>query len=100
MSKKRVFELIRKEEVVLFAGAGMSIYAGYPSGAKLATILHDNLPEDLKEDIKLTYDLPKLCEEIFLIKGNKSYLIDTLKKDLEKNHQQPKRINFLQAFHK
>lgn len=84
MSKKRLFELIRKEEVVLFAGAGMSRYAGYPSGAKLAEILHENLPEDLKEDIKLIYDLPKLCEEIFLIKGNKSYLIDTLKKEFEK----------------
>ncbi len=29
MAKDRIFELIRKEEVVLFVGAGMSLYAGY-----------------------------------------------------------------------
>ena len=32
MNKESLFELIRKEEVVLFVGAGLSIYAGFPSG--------------------------------------------------------------------
>lgn len=36
MEKERIFELIRKEEVLLFAGAGLSRYAGYPSGKELA----------------------------------------------------------------
>ena len=48
MASKRIFELIRREEVVLFAGAGMSRYAGFPSGAELADILHKNLSDDIK----------------------------------------------------
>lgn len=41
MSKERIFELVRNEELLLFVGAGMSLYAGYPNGAKLAEILHE-----------------------------------------------------------
>jgi len=85
MAKERIFELIRNEEVVLFIGAGMSVYAGYPSGAKLAEILHSGLTEELKKDIALNYDLPKLAEEIYNIKGrNKNYLFSTLKKQFQK----------------
>jgi len=84
MASKRIFELIRREEVVLFAGAGMSRYAGFPSGAELADILHKNLSDDIKCDIEHTWNLPKLCEDIFLLKGNKSYLIETLKQEFKK----------------
>jgi len=84
MANKRIFELIRREEVVLFAGAGMSRYAGFPSGAELADILHKNLSDDIKCDIEHTWNLPKLCEDIFLLKGNKSYLIETLKQEFKK----------------
>lgn len=84
MASKRIFELIRREEVVLFAGAGMSRYAGYPSGAELADILHRNLSDDIKCDIEHTWNLPKLCEDILLLKGNKSYLIETLKQEFKK----------------
>ncbi|MDR7371037.1 SIR2 family protein [Flavobacterium aquidurense] len=86
MASKRIFELIRKEEVVLFAGAGMSRYAGYPSGGELADILYKNLSDDIREDIEPTFNLPKLCEDILLIKGNKSYLIETLKKEFRKKN--------------
>ncbi|WP_281631467.1 SIR2 family protein [Flavobacterium luteolum] len=84
MASKRIFELIRKEEVVLFAGAGMSRYAGFPSGGELADILHKNLSDDIKGDVEHTWNLPKLCEDIFLLQGNKSYLIDTLKQEFKK----------------
>ncbi|MCD9575072.1 SIR2 family NAD-dependent protein deacylase [Flavobacterium soyae] len=85
MAKERIFELIRNEEVVLFVGAGMSMYAGCPSGAKLAEILHNGLTEELKKDITLNYDLSKLAEEICNIKGgNKNYLFSTLKKEFQK----------------
>ncbi|MGL2999629.1 SIR2 family NAD-dependent protein deacylase [Flavobacterium sp. RSSB_23] len=85
MAKERIFELIRNEEVVLIVGAGMSVYAGYPSGAKLAEILHSGLTEELKKDIALNYDLPKLAEEIYNVKGgNKNYLFSTLKKQFQK----------------
>ena len=85
MASERIFELIRKEEVVLFAGAGMSMYAGYPSGAKLSQILYDNLSDDIKPDIEFTYNLPKLCDDIFQLKGgNKSYLLEILKKEFKR----------------
>lgn len=85
MSKERIFELIRKEEAVLFVGAGMSLYAGYPSGAKLAEILYNNLITDLQEQIDFTTNLPKLAEDIYYLKGgNKNYLIENLKKEFQK----------------
>ncbi|HEY6144412.1 MAG TPA: SIR2 family protein [Flavobacterium sp.] len=85
MGKERIFELIRKEELVLFAGAGMSIYAGYPSGEKLANIMYDNLTNDFKKDLEFTNNLPKLTEDIYNLKGgNKNYLIEILKKEFQK----------------
>lgn len=85
MSKERIFELIRKEEAALFVGAGMSLYAGYPSGAQLAKIFFDNLTSDLQNQISFTNDLPKLAEDIYYIKGgNKNYLIEMLKKEFQK----------------
>ncbi|MFH6966615.1 SIR2 family NAD-dependent protein deacylase [Flavobacterium sp. FlaQc-28] len=85
MANERIFELIRKEEVLLFAGAGMSIYAGYPSGASLSQIIYDNLSNDIKPDIEFTWNLPKLCDDIFQIKGgNKNFLIEILKREFKK----------------
>ena len=65
MSKERIFELVRNEELLLFVGAGMSRYAGYPSGAELAEILHENLPSDLREHIVLTWDLSEIADNIY-----------------------------------
>lgn len=85
MAKDRIFELIRKEEVVLFVGAGMSLYAGYPSGEKLSQILYDNLTNDLKKDIEFTKILPRLAEDIYNLKGgNKNYLFEILKREFQK----------------
>lgn len=85
MGKERVFELIRKEDVVLFVGAGMSMYAGYPSGAMLSKIFYDNLSKDLKSDIEFTEDLPKLTNDIYYLKGgNKNYLLQILKREFQK----------------
>jgi NAD-dependent SIR2 family protein deacetylase len=85
MAKDRIFELIRREEVVLFVGAGMSLYAGYPSGEKLSKILYDNLTNDLKKDIEFTKNLPRLAEDIYNLKGgNKNYLFEILKGEFQK----------------
>ncbi|SEF82618.1 SIR2 family protein [Flavobacterium urumqiense] len=85
MSKERIFELIRKEEATLFVGAGMSLYAGYPSGAKLAETLYKNLTSDLQKELDFTTNLPKLAEDIYYLKGgNKNYLIEILKKEFQK----------------
>lgn len=85
MAKDRVFELIRKEEVVLFVGAGMSLYAGYPSGEMLSKILYDNLTNDLKKEVDFDTNLPKLADDIYNLKGgNKNYLFEILKKEFQK----------------
>jgi NAD-dependent SIR2 family protein deacetylase len=85
MSKERIFELIRKEEAALFVGAGMSLYAGYLSGAELAETLFNNLTSDLQKEIDFTTNLPKLAEDIYYLKGgNKNYLIEILKREFQK----------------
>lgn len=84
MEKESVFELIRKEEMILFAGAGMSLYAGFPSGKELAKIFHENLPTNEQNEIDLSSDLLQVSEDIFNIKnGNKNYLIAKLKECFE-----------------
>ena len=45
---EEIYKLIREESVALFCGAGLSIKAGYPSGAKLAESLYSNLIDDEK----------------------------------------------------
>lgn len=86
MEKERLFELIRKEEVLLFAGAGMSMYAGYPSGKSLGKTFYHNLTPIQQKEIELTSDLLKLTEDIFNLKnGNKYYLIEILKKEFQKD---------------
>ncbi|MCT3919239.1 SIR2 family protein [Elizabethkingia anophelis] len=81
MGKEKLFELIRNEEVILFTGAGMSIYAGYPSGPSLAKLLYDGLTKEEQQDIDFTNDLPKLADDIYNIHGGKkNYLLRSLRK--------------------
>jgi hypothetical protein len=70
MYKESLFELIRKEEVIIWAGAGMSLYAGYPSGKKLGEILVETLTAKEKESIDTGLPLPDLAEEFYRLKGN------------------------------
>lgn len=86
MEKERIFELIRKEEMILFAGAGLSLYAGYPSGNSLARIMYDNLTFTQRNAIDFSPDLLKLAEDIYNLKsGNKNYLIEILKREFQKD---------------
>nr|GFA12373.1 hypothetical protein [Tanacetum cinerariifolium] len=48
MNKESLFELIRSEEVTLWAGAGLSLYADYPSGRRTAAILYESFPESFR----------------------------------------------------
>lgn len=78
---ENLFGLIRSEEVVIWAGAGLSISAGYPSGKELCEILLHNLPKSEKELINNNLLLPDLAEEIYRIKGNnRNSIIRILKK--------------------
>ncbi|CAM2973078.1 SIR2 family NAD-dependent protein deacylase [Flavobacterium frigoris] len=86
MEKERLFELIRKEEVLLFAGAGMSMYAGYPSGKDLAKIMHNKLTTSQQDEVQLNSDLLQITEDIYNLKnGNKNFIIEILKKEFQKD---------------
>lgn len=76
---ENLFNLIRNEEVVLWAGAGMSLGAGYPSGQKLTEILYGSLSASEKELINSSLPLPDFAEEFYRIKGdNKNVMIRLL----------------------
>ena len=51
MYKESLFEAISKVEVVLWVGAGLSLYAGLPSGAGLREILYEGLTPLEKEEV-------------------------------------------------
>jgi len=48
MNKEDLFNYIRKEEVVIWAGAGFSKYAGYPLGGELKDLIFNALPLQIK----------------------------------------------------
>lgn len=78
--QERLFDLIRKEDVIIWAGAGMSMYAGYPSGQRLAEILLESLTEEEKNLISKNSQLSYIAEEFLRIKdGDRTPLINILK---------------------
>ena len=85
MEKERLFELIRKEEILLFAGAGLSMYAGYPSGKSLGETFYKNLTPSEQKEVELTPNLLKLTEEtrnypsIFLLCGSSVVFLNIFK---------------------
>jgi len=77
---ERVFELIKKEELILFCGAGMSIYAGYPSGKQLADKIYSKMTKDEIDQISTNLPLPDLTEEFVNMRmGSRKALITILK---------------------
>jgi len=64
MSKQNLFRLIRQEDVILFVGAGFSLYAGYPSGKQLKEVFLNELNDDEKSEIDQTSKLPELTNDI------------------------------------
>ena len=78
--KDNLFQLIRNEDVILWAGAGLSLYAGYPSGKKLRDELYNSLSPSEKQQINPNLKLPDLAEEIYRLKGTKNPIIKVLKR--------------------
>ncbi len=76
--KESLFQAISKGEVVLWAGAGLSLYAGLPSGARLREILYEGLTPLEKEEVRKNSDLSHLADEICKLKGNRNYIIKVL----------------------
>ena len=80
MQKQNLFQLISKGEVVLWAGAGLSMYAGLPSGNAVAKSLYEGLTDEEKKLIDSKLLLPDLAEEIYRIKANsRNYIIQKLR---------------------
>ena len=79
MYKESLFQAISKGEVVLWVGAGLSLYAGLPSGVQLREILYKGLTPLEKEEVGEESDLSHLADEICTLKGNRNYIIQTLK---------------------
>lgn len=77
--KARLFDLISKEDVVLFAGAGLSIYAGYPSGNVLKSIFYDRLNVKEKEIIDKHQSLSTLTQNLFDLHNSRNSTIQTLR---------------------
>lgn len=80
MHKENLFKLISKEDAVLWAGAGLSMYAGLPSGTDVARALIEGLSSEERRIVNKNLLLPDLAEEIFRIKGsNRNYIIQKLR---------------------
>lgn len=69
-NKERLFELVRREEVVIWVGAGLSLYAGYPSSNNLKDILYNGLSKPEKRNIRRSLILPDFAEEFIKLKNN------------------------------
>lgn len=78
MIKENLFEQIRKEDVVLWAGAGMSIYAGYPSGNDLRDIIYNDLNPAVRQEIAPSTSLIDMAESYVLSKKGSRNELNTL----------------------
>jgi hypothetical protein len=76
MEQQELFEAIRKEDVVIFAGAGFSHYSGYPLGGQLGKLLFDKLTPDEQLKVSLSSPLDYLAEDIVRIKHGSRELIN------------------------
>ncbi len=86
MSTNRVFELIRKGEVVLFCGAGMSVYAGYPSGKELAKMIYADMTDAERDSVDQNLVLPDLVEEYINLRlGKRNALLELCKRTFLKD---------------
>lgn len=78
--KDELFEKVRSEEVVLWAGAGLSMYAGFPSGKELSELILDKMTESTRHQINKNSSLLEMTEDFTRIHGgNRNQLIRILK---------------------
>jgi len=81
---QKVINKIRTENVTLWAGAGLSLYAGYPTGKELAAEIVKHMPKRYQEDFK-GRALPEVAEEfVQMSNGLRPDLFQILKKYLIK----------------
>lgn len=78
VEKEELFKLISKEEVVLFAGAGMSTSAGLPTANNLRDLLIESLSVEEKKQVPLSESLPNLTEALIDIRDERESIIDEI----------------------
>lgn len=78
MFKDSLFQKVRNEDVIIWAGAGLSISSGYPSGNKLKDIFYESLTPSEKSMVSVDMSLQDLTEAICTLKGNRHHVISTL----------------------
>lgn len=64
MDKETLFRDVRRGEVLLWVGAGLSRYAGYPMGAKTVTLLHGSLSVGQQQQLDPSLALPRYSENL------------------------------------
>jgi hypothetical protein len=62
IEKEMLFRAVMRNEVLLWAGSGFSLYAGYPSGWGLGQILHDGLTPSQRPMLDPNDPLPRYVE--------------------------------------
>jgi len=79
MYKDRLFDLIRKEDVVIWIGSGASFYAGFPNSQELISILFESLSETERSKINKSQSLLDFADEFYRMKmRTKQPLIEIL----------------------
>lgn len=79
MHKDSAFQLVRSGDAVLWAGAGLSLYAGYPKASDLAKLLHKDLTPKQQKDISEHLSLEVLAEEFERAKNRKALILSLSK---------------------
>ena len=75
MDKQMLFEYIRDKDVVIWAGAGFSKYAGYSLGGQLRDLLYQHLSDSKKQQANPNIPLDISTEEFVWLKVDKNYRI-------------------------
>jgi NAD-dependent SIR2 family protein deacetylase len=70
MQLEKIFELIRKEQVILWIGSGFSIAGGYPSGRDLSALIYDTLLPEERAQIGSNLSLTELTEQFVRLRSN------------------------------
>ncbi|MED3525142.1 SIR2 family protein [Bacillus thuringiensis] len=83
LALSQLISKVRKKEVILWAGAGFSMYTNLPTGGQLASKIISELPEQYHEDLKYKA-LPEVAEEFVMLNGGtKRELFRILKEEID-----------------
>ncbi|MCU5430722.1 SIR2 family protein [Bacillus anthracis] len=83
LALSQLISKVRKKEVILWAGAGFSMYTNLPTGGQLASKIISELPEQYHEELKYKA-LPEVAEEFVMLNGGtKRELFRILKEEID-----------------